>query len=72
MAATCRLVVPWMRVSAQRVFPVVQVGLSLLQAFETQPFQRSILGMADAAFHFSLGSSRQLHPVVAVRGNISG
>ena len=32
MAATCRLVVPWMRVSAQRCFPVVQVSLGFLES----------------------------------------
>ena len=35
-------------------FPVVQVGLSFLQAFEAKSFQRGILGMADAPFHFPL------------------
>ena len=30
-------------------FPVVQVGLGFLQAFEAQPFQRRLLRMADAS-----------------------
>ena len=36
------------------LFPVIQVGLGFLQAFEAQPFQRRFLGMADAALHLSL------------------
>ena len=54
MAATCRLVVPWMRVSAQRCFPVIQVRLRLFQALEAQPFQRCLLGMPDAALDLPL------------------
>ena len=54
MAATWRLVVPWMRVSAQCCFPAVQIGLGFFQALEAQSFQRSVLGMADAALHLAL------------------
>jgi hypothetical protein len=51
---------------------MIQVGLCLLRAFETHALQRCLLRMAHAALDLSLGSSRQLHPVVTVRGNISG
>ena len=53
MAATCRLVVPWMRVSAQRCFPVIEVGLGFFQTLEAQAFQRCFLRVADAGFDFA-------------------
>src|SRR5690242_3335045 len=34
-------------------FPVVQIALGFLQAFEAQPFQRRFLGVSDTGFHFS-------------------
>jgi hypothetical protein len=54
------------------LFPVIQVSLCFLQAFEAQTFQWRVLGMTDASLDFAFGSSRQLHPVVTVRGSISG
>jgi hypothetical protein len=54
MAATWRLVVPWMRVSAQLLFPAVEVGLGFGEALEAQPFERGVLGMADAALDLAL------------------
>jgi hypothetical protein len=56
MTATWRLVVPWMRVSAQRCSPVIEVGLSLVQSFEAQTFQQSFLRVTDAGFDFALRS----------------
>jgi hypothetical protein len=40
MTTTCRLVVPWMRVSVQRVSQVVEVGLGVFETFEAEAFQR--------------------------------
>ena len=53
MAATCRLVVPWMRVSAQRCLPVIEIGLSFLQALEALTLERGFLRMSDAGFDFT-------------------
>ena len=38
--------------SAQRCFPVIQIGLRLFQALEALPFQRCFLRVADAGFDF--------------------
>ena len=54
MAATWRLVVPWMRVSAHLSFPVIQIGLRLFQALKAQAFQGCVLGVPDAALDFPL------------------
>ena len=53
MTATCRLVVPWMRVSAQRCLPVIEIGLGLLQALEALTLERGFLGVSDAGFDFT-------------------
>jgi hypothetical protein len=34
-------------------FPVIQIGLGLVESFETQSFQGRLLRMADTAFHFA-------------------
>ena len=49
-----------MRVSAQRVFPAIQIGLRVFQAFEALPFERRLLRMADAGFDFAF-AIRVLH-----------
>ena len=43
-----------MRVSAHALLPVVQVGLRFLQALEALPFQRRLLGVADAGLDLAL------------------
>ena len=35
-------------------FPVIEIGLRLLQAFKAQAFQRCVLGVPDAALDFPL------------------
>ena len=52
IAATWRLVLPWMRVSAQCSSQWSRYA-RLFQALETLAFQRRLLGMADALSDFS-------------------
>ena len=49
-----------MRVSAQRVFPAIQVGLRIFQALEALAFERRLLRMTDAGFDFAF-AIRVLH-----------
>src|SRR5437868_2107116 len=53
MAATWRLVVPWMRVSDQWGFSAIEIALRFLQTFEAEAFEGSTLGMTDSGLHFS-------------------
>ena len=47
-------------------FPIVEVGLRLLQAFETQALQRGLLRMAYAALDLPLIEKRALQTVALV------
>jgi hypothetical protein len=63
MAATCRLVVPWMRVSAQRASQRSRLLLSFLQTLEAASLQGRFLRVVHARFDLPLIQSRQLHMI---------
>ena len=44
-------------------FPVIQIGLSLVESFETEPFQRRLLSVTDSALHLAFGEKRALQIV---------
>ena len=57
------------------LFPVIEIGLSLLQALEALTLERSFLGVADAGFDFTFSirvsdSARHGHHAV-VRKHIA-
>ena len=52
-------------------FPVVQVGLSFLQTFETLSLERRFLCMADAGLDLTLAEKRALQTVLTVAQKFS-
>jgi hypothetical protein len=54
MVATWRLVVPWIRVSAQRVSPMIEICLRVLEALEAESLERRTLRMTDARLDLAL------------------
>src|ERR1019366_7507678 len=42
-------------------FPAIEIGLSLFDGFEAEPFQRCFLSVADAAFHLRRASTCLRH-----------
>ncbi len=54
IAATCRFVVPWMRVSAQCVSQRSRYACASSSALEAQPCERRLLRVADAGFDLAL------------------
>ena len=59
-----------MRVSAQRCLPLIEVGLSRLQALEAKPLERCSLSVSDPRLHFAFAigifdpTRHRHHPVV--------
>ena len=52
--------------------PLSRLAVHIVQVGELAQWPEILTHVPNAAaFHFSFGSSRQLHPVVAMRGNIS-
>ena len=54
MAATWRLVVPWMRGIGPAPLPAVEIRLSDVEPFEAEAAQRRLLGVADGRLDLAL------------------
>jgi hypothetical protein len=53
--------------------PLSRLAVHIVQVGEVAQWPEILAHVPNtAAFYFSFGLSRQLHPVVTVRGNISG